>query len=330
MAKKQRKIVMNGNNWGTYELRFVTYLKLLLIRLYLWALRWFRRIKRGLGYCKYALIIIPFWAGYAIVVYFWGVQRGELYTLPEIIWDMKTSVFSSVILASITAFITQYEKNEFSYLEQHRIYINIMGDCSALYKDFLNLLCRDDSKNSIPFWPFYTGELRKTVHKQFSQFRRIDKSSAEFRHVVSSIAELRRSLEELERSHFNGILAECNKVKANNLITSSLNGLSYLERQLDSDEEYPYWNNLLSSVSHTFYELIELLRLPWRRDLKLKVTSLKLIYREDTSIANTFYNSAFLNVIDYASYENMRTYIDKLRKAANQSRKVNSQGKNES
>ena len=328
MAKKQRKIVMNGNTWGTYELKFVTYLKLLLIRLYLWALRWFRRIKRGLGYCKYALIIIPFWAGYAIVVYFWGVQRGELYPLSEIVWDMKTSVFSSVILAAITAFISQYGNNKFSYLEQHRIYINIMGDCSALYKDFLNLLCGDDSKNNIPFWPFYTEELKNTVHKQFSPFRRIDKSSVEYRHVVSSIAKLRRSLEELERSHFNGILAECNKVKANDLIADSLNGISRLERQLDSDEEYPFWNNLLSSVSGTFYKLIELLRLPWRRDLKLKLTSLKLIYREDTSIANTFYNSAFLNVIDYASYENMRAFIEELRKAAKQSTKVNGQEKN--
>ena len=322
MAKQQRKIVMNGNIWGTYELKFVTYLKILLIRLYLWALRWFRRIKRGLGYCKYALIIIPFWAGYAIVVYFWGVQRGELYPLSEIIWDMKTSVFSSVILASITAFITQYGQNKYSYLEQHRIYVSIMDDCSMLYKDFLNLLCDDRTKNDIPFWPFYTAELEETVHKQFSIVHPIEKTSEEYRHVVLSIAQLRRSLEELDRSQYNGILAECDKVKANDLITDSLNGLSRLERQLDSETQYQHWDNLLSYASHDFYGLIDLLRLPWRRDLKLKRTSLKLIYREDKSIADTFYNSAFLNVIDYAFYENLPTYIQELRKPTNLSTKV--------
>lgn len=322
MAKKQRKIVMNGNLWGTYELRFITYLILLLIRLYLWILRWFRRIKRGVGYCKYALVVIPFWAIYAVFAYYWGAQRDETYSLVDILWDMKSSFFSSVILASLTAFITQYGKNKYSYLEQHRIYINIMGDCSQLYTDLLNLLCDDSSKDYIPFWPFYTVELRDTVHKQFARTRGVDKSSAEYRHVVASISELRRSLEELERSQYNGVLAECSRVKASDLIANSLNGLSRLERQLDSDVAYSYWNNLLSSLSDSFYELIELLRLPWRRDLKLKLASLNLIYREDKRIAATFYNAAFLDVIDYAFYENLPIYIQELRRAAKPSTKV--------
>lgn len=322
MANKQRKIVMNGNVWGTYELKFVTYLRLLLIRLYLWGLRWLRRIKRGVGYCKYALMVIPFWVIYAVVVYYWGIQRDEIYPIADILWDIKSSVFSSVILASITAFITQYGKNKYSYLEQHRIYVTIMGGCSRLYKDFLNLLCADSSKDDIPFWPFYTAELRSTIHENFAQVQGNDKNSVEYRQVVSSISELRRSLEDLERSQYNGILAECNKVKANDLITRSLNGLSQLERQLNSDAQYPYWDNLLSSVSHAFYELIDLLRLPWRRDLKIKLISLNLIYNEDKRIADTFYNSAFLDIIDYEFYENLPTFIQELRRKVKPATKV--------
>lgn len=306
MGKKQRNVVMNGNVWGTYNLEFATYLKLLFIRLYLWILRWFRRIKRGIGYCKYVLPIIPFWGIYIVCVYLWGNQRSDVYLLSEILWDMKLGVFTSVILASITAFITQYSKNKYSYLEQHRIYVDIMDDCSVLYKDLLNLLCGDMSKNDIPFWPFYTANLRDTVHEHFSQVIGVDKSSEEYRHVITSITDLRRSLEELERSQYNGSLAEWNIVESNNLISDSLNGLSRLERQLSSDKQYTHWDTFLSSISYDLYELVDLLRLPWRRDLKLKMISLKMIYCEDESIADTFYNSAFLDVIDYEFYENLR------------------------
>lgn len=317
MSKKQRSIVMNGNLWGTYDLSFTTYLRLLFIRWYLWGVRWLRRINRGVKYCKYALLVVPFWAIYAAFVFWWGTQRDGSYPFSEILWDMKSSLFSSVILAAITAFITQYSKNKYSYLEQHRVYLSIMHDSSVLYKDFLTLLCGDLSKEYVPFWPFYTKELVDTVRKQFEKTQKIDKESEAYRHVVASIANLRRSLEYLERYQFRGTLAECSVVKANTLIAECQNSLTNLERQLDSDKQYKYWGNILSSSSKVFYELIELLRLPWRRDLKLRIASLKMIYQEDESIANVFYNAAFLEVIDYSFYENLDEYIEKLRKQVN-------------
>lgn len=313
MAVKNRKIIMNGNCWGTYQIKFTTYIKLQFIRLYLYLVRLFRRTKRGLSYCKYALVTIPFWLIYIIGVSFWSVQRGQVYPVIDILWDIKLSVFTSIILASITAFITQYSKNKFSYLEQHRIYLRIMGNCSMLYKDLLNLLCYDYSKDNVPFWPFYIEKMSNSVYRCFSKNYEIDSSRLEYKHVVVSIVELRRSLEELERSQYNGIMANCNRTEISALVVNCLDCLFTLERQLDSSEQNKHWDYRLSCIADQLYQLIDYLRLPWRRDNKLKLLSLEMIYKEDEKIAATFYNSAFLDVVDYEFYANLDTYIQQLR-----------------
>lgn len=159
MAIKKRKVIINGNEWGDYDISFKKYIKLQCIRLYLWFLRWMRRLFRGAGYCKYVFAILPFWAIFLIIIKVWGSYRLESYTWDSLLWDAKGSIFSSVVLAAATSFITQHTKKKTAYIEQHELYIQTMDKMSVLFKQLNALVFNDLSKEFVPFWPFYIDNM---------------------------------------------------------------------------------------------------------------------------------------------------------------------------
>ena len=311
---RKRKIVLAGECWGEYEIGFWSYIGIQIIRLYLCMLRWFRRLKRGIGYCKYALAIIPLWGVYIAVVYAWGSIRMQDYSIGQILWDMKTGFFTSVVLASATSFITQRNKNKYAFLAQHNEYINIMDKCSQLYKDLSVLLCGDNSKKYVPFWPFYTEEMCRTTYKKFANWHGFDKNSVAYRDVRHSISELKTNLERLDQNIYIGHLSECDSYKLSGHIVKCNDNIAWLERTLESGNFPSYTHNYMSHITDALYKLIDCLRYPWRRDLKWKLKVLKMIYKQDASVADTFYNSAFLDVVDYDWYGHADEYIEELRK----------------
>ena len=317
MARKVRNVVMNGNSWGKYELSFLTYFKLQFIRLYLWFLRWGRRIKRGLGYCKYTLVVIPLWIIYFIVIYYWGNAFEGNYPIHQLLWDTKSSLFTSIVITAITSFTTEYSKKKGAFFQQHRIYTDTMEVFSRLYKDLLRLLCSNDKKEYVAYWPFYTDKLRDTIPNEFFPLHAPDVHSPEYSNVMRSFSECRRTLDELSKNINTAMLAECNIQAVNEKISRCNSSLSFLERTLFSHPVSKRTVNCLSGCAWDFYKLIELLRYPWRRDLRLKLISLDLIYAEDKKIAETFYNSAFLNKIDYKFYENLADDTHKIIRSKN-------------
>lgn len=300
---KKRKVVISGDCWGEYEISFWSNFKIQLIRLYLFMLRWFRRIKKGIAYCKYALAVIPLWGVYVAVVYFWGSFKTEGYPIGQILWDMKTGFFTSVVLAGATSFITQRSKNKHAFLEQHRVYVSIMGKCSQLYKDLSKLLCDDNSKKYVPFWPFYTVEMCRTTYKQFAYWKEYDIASAEYKYVYRSIVELKRALEELWQNIYIGNLSECNHHELSGIIDECNSNIARLERCLEVGERPTHKDSFIWDITLSLYKLIDCLRFPWRRDLKWKLKVLRMIYKQDTTIAGAFYDRAFLGVVDYDWYE---------------------------
>ena len=311
---RKRKIVLAGDFVREYEIGFWSYVGIQIIRLYLCVLRWFRRLKRGIGYCKYALAVIPLWVIYVAVVYAWGSFRMQDYSVGQILWDMKTGFFTSVVLAGATSFITQRNKNKYAFLAQHNEYINIMDKCSQLYKDLSVLLCGDNSKKDVPFWPFYTDEMCRTTYKKFAKWNNFDKNSVAYKYVLQSISELKRDLERLGQNIYIGHLSECNSYKLSGLIVECNDKIAWLERTLESGDFPLYKDTYMWNLSAALYKLIDCLRDPWRRDLKWKLKVLKMIYKQDTNVASTFYNSAFLDVVDYDRYEHADELIEKLRK----------------
>ena len=186
MAVKERKITISGNELGTYKVKFWTYLKIQCIRLHLWCIRWFRRVTRGMGYCKYAFMVIPFWAIYIIGVHYWGISRSgeEDFSIMGILWDNKSSVFTSVILSAATSFITQYNKQKYSFHQQHNAYTTVMGKASRLYKDLVSLVCDSEDRKYVPYWPFFTEEMRYSALCEFKFVIKVDKTSAKFTYVL--------------------------------------------------------------------------------------------------------------------------------------------------
>lgn len=314
MGIKERIIVVSGNELGAYRVKLWTYVKIQGIRLYLWCVRWLRRIARGLGYCKYAFMVVPFWAVYVVAVHYWGFFRLGSYPIMDILWDIKSSVFTSVILSAATSFITQYHKQKYVFHQQHNAYTTVMEKASRLYKDLVSLVCDSDVREQVPFWPFYTQDMRRSALDSFKFVADVDKSSVKFTYVMKSIDELRREIENLERNIYNGCFAECSIQSVQFELERCYDELINLERLLELDTLYQPWQRFLSSYSYAFYNLLERLRKPWRKDIKYKMKVLNMIYAEDKNIAQTFYNSAFLNVVNYEAYAQLNLFIDKLKK----------------
>lgn len=321
MAIKKRKVIMNGNNWGEYSISFKSYIKLQVIRLYLWSLRWVRRFLRGVGYCKYVFAILPVWAVFLVIIKVWGTYRLGNYSWSNLLWDMKASLFSSVILTAATSFITQYTKQKTVYIEQHELYIQVMDKMSCLFKNLNVLIFNDISKELVPFWPFYTEDMSGTICDALNGMCALEnkKKEAVF-DVACSIEELKSELKDLRENIRLGKFDQCNYLKSHQKITYALRDLAELEKVVVNERQCRHFGRLVSRIYDDLYELLDELRKPWRRDVLKKVDALKIIYREDTSIADTFYNSAFLKVIDYQEYEDLLSYVERIKKNMKQTK----------
>lgn len=312
---------MNGSNWGEFNISFKSYIKLQCIRLYLWSLRWVRRFLRGAGYCKFVFAILPVWAVFLVIIKAWGTNRLGSYSWGNLLWDMKASLFSSVILTAATSFITQYTKQKTAYIEQHELYIQAMDKMSRLFKSLNILIFNDISKELVPFWPFYTEDMSSAICDALKGMSALEnkKEEAVF-DVACSIEELKSELKDLRENIRLGKFDQCNYLKSYDKINYALRDLVELEKVVVKQRTCRHFGRLVSRIYDDLYELLDELRKPWRRDILKKVDALKIIYQEDKSIGDTFYNSAFLNVINYQEYEDLLSYVEQIKKSMKESK----------
>lgn len=317
MTVKQRKIYMNGNFWGQYNLSTKSYLKLQYIRFKLWCVRWGRRLHRGINYCKYVLILLPFWLLFAVILKIWGTYRLGAYSWGDILWDMKLSIFTSIALSLVTSFISQYNKNKTMYLAKHEQYIRIMGKMSDLFKELYILLFNDNRKSCVPFWPFFLRNMNDEVYSTLNAMEEFEIANPDsLPNVLFAADRLRDELSDLRTNIYQGGVFKCSVHSLVQLLATNLSELDEVCQLLVTRQRKRHFGRTFNRLYDDLYSLLEELRWPWRRDLPYKVQALSIIYQEDQSIAGTFYNSAFLNVVNYKEYEELLTYIDQIKAAA--------------
>ncbi len=277
-------------------------MRIQIIRIQLWFVRWLRRILRGIGYCKYSLILIPFWLIYVTVVYFWGIHIGKIATFTDVIWESKSGFFTSVVLAALTSFISHYNQYRYTYIERHNTYLALMSAMSNVYIKTIEVISGNISRSLIPYFPFYYDNMPQKACEDFTKIHKIDYASQAYNECFVNIRNLEEKLKKFQEKTKDGTFPDCNSYKMKQSIEECTSDIRTISELLESGASFNTWQYRLEHFVESGLEILDIIRIPWRIDLKRKKKILKLIYREDKSVADTFYNSAFLNVIDYAQY----------------------------
>ena len=300
---RKRKVKYDCVRYGEYNISLASYIHILVITLKLWLTRNYRRFARGVSYCKHSIMIIPFWAVYIGLVYLIGKHRGETQTVADILWNSKSSLFSSIVIAAATAFFTLYSRDKNMYVLQHHLYKKMMGDFSQFYDLLLNISGLGRGPIKPPFDPFYySKDIRSDIRNVFPESLDIERKDSGKEELLQCIDNLRKMMSEIADNVSKGLI-DCTYVTFIQKMDSCQQCLERIEHALLQTAEIPFWGIMARDCVESMYDLLELIRRPWRRDLEYKIDILRTIYKEDTSVACTFYLQSFLGVVDYDSYK---------------------------
>ena len=303
MSIRKRKVKYDCVRYGSFNISFRTYVHILCINTLLWIKRQYRRIKRGFGYVKVSFLLVPIWAVFIVAVYFWSKQRGTPVSIEIILWEMKSGVFTSIVLAAATSFISQYSITKDYYIVQHNYYINMMSIFSELYESLLILSGKARRGTKPPFDPFYYSEnLSEQIRDVFPLTIDPKDKLVEARKTRLKIEKTRKIISKMLDMVSSGKIDGCTYSEYVQIEDFCDIYLDIIEDALIEEKPVSNWDVITENCIEYLYDLLELVRKPWRRDLKYKLDVLNSIYKEDKSVACTYYLEAFLGVVDYEFY----------------------------
>ncbi len=260
---------------------YINYLKAILI-----CKRFFRRTKFLLSkdtLLMYSLITI-FWIIFGIATYFYGqaVKSTEelAYTGWDVLWDLKNSYFTSVILAFVINSLNRTKEYKRTMQKQHYLYTDALADFNNIVSLFF--------VNKAHFYsPLYS---EKTFNNTQNYILNECTITIDCDQQILFIDDILKRLDDIEQEYKKGniivsddvfLLHEisCARKKTNKLV---------LDGNLAAKAE-------IVELSKKLFELLEILREPWRKDVKIKIDILSRLDKyEINQIKDDFYYSMLL------------------------------------
>ena len=303
MSTRKRKVKYDGVRYGYFSIDFKAYAHVMCINLLLWLKRQYRRVMRAIKYMKMSLIIVPFWAIFVGLIYFLGQRRGANNSIGDILWDLKTAIFTSVVITAVTSFVSQYTSNKNNLLIQHKNYIELLHSFSELYDSLLQISGCGRKGLTPPFDPFYySNDIYETTRNVFPKIIDTNNKQNEIETVQKKIDKAIELINKMDDDALLGKIDGCKYMDYSWQKSSCKQSLESIEAYITNGEPKRCWDNIVFSCVSELYKLLELVRKPWRRDLKYKLNILKTIYEQDKTVACTYYLEAFLGVVDYEFY----------------------------
>lgn len=304
-SRKLRKVKYCNNDVSKFDLSLSAYLKICLINLKLDFIRFYRRCKRIISYLKNILLIIPLWTIYAFAVYYIEQKNGHFDTLLSITWDARKEIFSTVFLVGISSVVTNYRRDKGKYRIQHNIYKEVMSALSEICKELIHYIYNDFSKDQIPYWPlYYCDDIYKEITERCREPINKTNSSFSLDRLKLSLTKAGQQIGELTRYNDNGLLLDCDYCKLDEIIGNVSKELTNIEYDF-IQADLPKTNTAsvrLMSFAEESYGLLEIIRYPWRRDIKDKIRILSIIEEENPKVEKNYYHSAYIGDIDYKFY----------------------------
>lgn len=240
-----------------YDLKFITYLKVQLLKLILIAIRLIRGILR---LTKSLLPVIPvmlFWALFIWLLSYHNQvpEQNFLFYLKE----AKYSIFTSVILVSVTNIISTFKKHKKILREQYYYYYNLMD-----YSDnFVELISKNiNSDVEIFKYSFFTIDRHYKIRKILENeiIHQFENSNE----IISTLDLISNYIRDIELASKNQALETKNDIAT--CIRWCKDALSKFRTTVINNE--PDNDKTKWLVIH-LYDLIEHIRYPWRRDEKI-------------------------------------------------------------
>ena len=207
------------------------------------------------------LMIIVLWVFYAYVIFYIGrIYDGNKETFLRTIWDLKNSIFSSVVLAfAIGAFnhLKEYRK---TIKKQHYLYVDTMEDFEEIFKAI------SEEETWIHFHPLYNEKCFQ-ISMEYLQTL-IDRKNIEEKRFVLAVGAIEDRLDKLEIRLKDATLL----VKNEEDLYASISYSKKLITTILVEDRMDLIKTLLKSL---FY-ILENLRFIWRRDIKNDIKLMQL------------------------------------------------------
>ncbi len=236
---------------------------------------------------RYTLsIVLVLWIVFILISWYWGLQRNGAFSLGDAIWDARNPFFTSVVVVVIVNAYGRAKVHRTKLYTQHQIYVNLMrGFDVGLFESFID-------GNLCNYMPFYCKKtLDDTLaycHHCFEEKQYLDATDYDFTQRVSNLnSELSRAEDAFNHDSFVGIWDP----------VSALTLIREIEDKLENiriSQKLYYFD--LQDISVDFLLLTDMMRRPWRWNIKNKMKILKILSKYPNNlIADDFYYTMLLS-----------------------------------
>lgn len=252
-----------------------------------------RQWRRVCGVCSASDIILYavitfFWLLFALASYWAGRALFEGYSFLKALWEIRTSYFTSVILAFTISFCNQAFAYKRKIREQYILYIDTMSDFELLFVPYI-------AEYRYQYIPFYCQKtLRATLKYINSKF---------CDYIPFDARECKLSLISDRLNKINNQLQRGNILYLKNAdIFEVTQDIEYAQRIISNITENDFLSGVeLSQLSSTLLYILNHLRVPWRCDITTKLNILSKL--DSDEIRSDYYYNMLFNGYDFPPRE---------------------------
>lgn len=272
---------------GTYSVNILDKVKIEGIKAILLAKRVKRRIfllipnnfvlYLGLTFC---------WVLFGIFTYYVGIdfKSPQAYTVKDVMWELKNSYFTSVVLALCIAGYSQNSGYKKRIEVQHDFYVDSMRTFDHLFKIFIG-------NEVYHYMPFYNRECLNDTLEYIKELevKDCEVTLGEFKINLEEILE---QLEKIEYERRNNNIVGMHKERLGDDIQRSKNLIKQKLKQCNNLEQI---KDATREVANSLFYIIADIRRPWRWDIENDKKILGLLAKyEGNGIEDDFYYSMHL------------------------------------
>ena len=245
-----------------------------------------RRVKRRIlitipGNISLYLLLTGCWLLFSIVVYKLGLlyyTAGNRHTFVDVMWELKSSYFTSVLLAlfiNVYNNISEYKKK---VKKQHWIYTDTMKSFGRIFLPYIG-------DELLRYMPFYTEKCLDDTLEYIKCKNCTIKPDRILQDAIEDIKEhIDNVIDEIREDALVGIDEE--------MLLFALNDVKRKLRNLN-DTKICFED--FRRVTRYMFEIVEEIRAPWRKDIKEDTEILKILERySKNAIDSDFYFSMLL------------------------------------
>ena len=227
------------------------------------------------------LILTLCWIFWGLISYHIGIKfkSPEPYMVKDVIWELKNSYFSSVVLALLISGYSQISGYKKRIEIQHDFYTDVISKFDNLFKTFIG-------SEVYHYMPFYNYICLKDTLEYIEKCEEKDCkfSIIEF---ITNLEEIFEQLEKIEYERRHNSIVGMNKQSLDYHIQQ---GKDFIRKELKACETFEQAKEIVQNLSNSLFYIISDIRRPWRWDIENDKKILEILANyEENNIKEDFY-----------------------------------------